>query len=161
MMRAATEDATVLQRLVDSENENEEEELVGDNESECHVLQYWKSFSVKAAVDLVVSCWNDVTHATINHVWRNLLEGIPEDRKVKVPGEPQTVEAEVEVAVLEACHIPGSGFAKTTGDDIWEMLRPSTPSAQDMLYEDALCDEASPEDNEESTGVEKKGLPIS
>lgn len=163
MMRAATEDATVLQRLVESESENEEEELVGDNESERRVLQYWKSFSVKAAVDLLVSCWNDVTPATINHAWRNLLEGMPEDRKVTVPGAPQTVEAEVEAAVLEARHIPGSGFAETTDDDIREMLRPDTPNAQGMLYEDTLCDEASPDENEEPTGVEneKKGLPFS
>ena len=134
---------------------------MGDNESERRVLQYWKSFNVKAAVDLVVSCWNDVTPATINHAWRNLLEGMPEDRKVQVAGEPQTVEAEVEAAVSEARHIPGSGFAETTGDDIREMLQPNTLSAQDMLYEDALCDEASSEENEELPGVEKKGLPIS
>ena len=107
----ATEDATVLQKMVDSESKNEEENLVGGNESECHVLQYWKSFNVKAVVDLLVSCWNEVTPTTINHTWRNLLGVMPEDRKVRVPGEPQTVEAEVEVAVLEARHIPWSGFA--------------------------------------------------
>ncbi|MPC91533.1 hypothetical protein E2C01_086578 [Portunus trituberculatus] len=160
-MRAATEDATVLQKLVESESENEEEELVGDNEPEHHVLQYWKSFSVKAAVDLIVLCWNDVTPATINHAWRNLLKGMSEDRKVQVAGEPQTVAAEVEAAALEARHIPGSGFAETTDDDILEMLQADAPSAQEMLNEDALCDEASPEENEETAGVEKKGLPMS
>ena len=94
-MRAATEYATVLLRLVESESENEQEELVGDNECERRVLQCWKSFSVTAAVDSVVSCWNDVTPATINHAWRNLLEGMPEDRKVTAPGAPQTAEAAV------------------------------------------------------------------
>ena len=40
------------------------------------------------------------------------------------------------------------------------MLRPSTPSAQVMLYEDALCDEGSSEENEESICVKMKRLPI-
>ena len=86
---------------------------------------------------------------------------MPKDRNAQVPGEPQTVKAEVEAPLLEACHILGSGFAETTGDDVREMLQPNTPSAQDMLYEDALYDEASSEENEELTGVEKKGMPIS
>ena len=79
-----------------------------------------------------MSCCNDVIPATINHAWCNLLEVMPKDRNAQVPGEPQTVKAEVEAPLLEACHILGSGFAETTGDDVREMLQPNTPSAQDI-----------------------------
>ncbi|KAG7158329.1 hypothetical protein Hamer_G008980 [Homarus americanus] len=50
----------------------------------------------------MVECWDEVTPATVNHAWRNVLEGMPEDRQQEVPGEPQSVQAEVELAAEEA-----------------------------------------------------------
>ena len=167
MMRAATEDASVRQKLIESESDEEEEKVIQCNESERRVLKYWKDFKVKHAVDLLVSCWNDVTPATINHAWRNLLEGVPENRRVTVPGPPQSVEAEVEAAVLEARNVPGYGFDETNEDDIRTMTLEHTPTAEELLREDSLREELREEEDnnadspDEEANEEKKGLPIS
>ena len=65
-LRQATRDDTLLQQLVDSEDEGVIER--GNNEAEKRVTQYWKKYTIKQAVDLLVDCWNNkVTPATIHH----------------------------------------------------------------------------------------------
>lgn len=128
LRRQATEDAALIQRIID--------DVCGDKESEQRVVRYWKRFNVKEAVDLLVKCWNEVTPATINHAWRNILEGVPLDRHVVVPGVWQTLEEEVAVAVEEVHNIPGDGFAEMTSDDVRELLQPPTLTAQEILQED-------------------------
>lgn len=135
-LRKATEDAELIQQLIDSKDEDDE--MKGDTEAEQKVLQYWKRYNMKLAVDLLVDCWNNVTQATIHHAWRNILEGLPEDRLGSASGEPQSVQAEVEAAVEEARLIPGAGFGETIGEDIQEMIRRAPVTAVDIVEENCM-----------------------
>jgi len=110
----------------------------------------------------MVDCWDTVTPATIHHAWRNILEGLPEDRHSTVPGEPQSLQAEIEAAVEEAQQVPGAGFVDTTDEDIREMLRPGpVTTADDIIEEDCLAqedDRPKEEEEEEGGGVRREGL---
>uniref|UniRef100_UPI00358ECFDF tigger transposable element-derived protein 1-like n=1 Tax=Myxine glutinosa TaxID=7769 RepID=UPI00358ECFDF len=156
-MRQATKDTAVIQQLLDSEDEDDM--VQWDTEAEQKVIRYWKNYNVKQAIDLMVDCWNNVTPATINHAWRNILEGLPEDRQVAVPGTPQTVEAEVEAAAEEARQIPGAGFAETTGEDIREMIQPAAVTVDEIIEEDDVeQEEDSSGEDEEGVNVRREGL---
>lgn len=63
LMCQATEDAALINRLV----EEKEEKALGDTEAEQRVLRFWRGYNVKEAVDLLVSCWENVTPATVHH----------------------------------------------------------------------------------------------
>ena len=116
---------------------------------------------MKQAIDLLVECWYNVTPATINHAWRNILEGLPETRQVAVPGERQTVVAELTAAAEEARQIPGAGFAETSSEDIEEMIRPAPVTADEIMEEDAEAhDEDSTGEDEEGEDVSRGALPM-
>lgn len=136
-MREASKDEKVIQGLIEDEDDEDEDEAQAATESEARVMRYWKNFKVKEAVHLMVSCWNDVTQATVRHAWRNILEGLPEDRRVPVVGEHQSVEAELTGVVNEARTVSGAGFAVITQEDIMhDKVQPPALTAQDMLEED-------------------------
>ena len=56
-----------------------------------------------------------------------------------VPGNPQSVEAEVEAGAEEARQISGVGFADITGEDIMEMIRPPAVTSKDIVEEDDVA----------------------
>ena len=106
---------------------------------------------MKQAIDLTVDDWNNVTPATINHAWCNILKGLPETRPVAVAGERQTVEAELKAAAEEARQIPGAGFAQISSEDIAEMIRPAPVTA------DKIMEEYAEAHDEDSTGEDEEG----
>lgn len=154
IMREATKDTELIQRLIDSENENDEQdEVQGDSEQEKKVTLYWKKYNVKQAIDLMVDCWNNITQQTIHHGWRRVLAGVPEEQRGNVlPGEPQSVQAEARAAAEEARQVPGAGFDTTTEEDILDMIRPAPLTAADILEEDNRAEE------EDSAGEDEEGV---
>ncbi|KAK3880659.1 hypothetical protein Pcinc_014817 [Petrolisthes cinctipes] len=69
LMCQSTEDAALIQSLIDDnedidddddEDVDDDDNIRGDTECEQRVVRYWKQFHMKEAVDLLVSCWNDV-----------------------------------------------------------------------------------------------------
>jgi hypothetical protein len=43
----------------------------GDNAQT--VLEFWKRFNIKLAIDIIVEAWNDATKDCLLRVWRKLL----------------------------------------------------------------------------------------
>ncbi|KAG0715255.1 hypothetical protein GWK47_012352 [Chionoecetes opilio] len=107
---------------------------------------------VKQAIDLVVDCWNNVMPVTINYAWRSILEGLPEDRQVAVPGNAVTRNRDrfLEAMVAEVRQIPGAGFADMTCEDIREIIQPPAVTADNTMEEEDVAGEA------DSTGDEKE-----
>ena len=38
------------------------------------VIQFWKSFHIKTAVNLLVDSWRELTQVTVCHAWQHKLE---------------------------------------------------------------------------------------
>ena len=128
MMRQTTNNNAHIQQLVDSEVEDEIGATEADTEAEQKAFQYWKTFSIKQVINLVVQCWDNIIPATVSHAWCNIFDGFPED----ITGDCQSIENELEAAAKEARGIAARGFEGITGDEIRKMFQRAPVSAEDM-----------------------------
>ncbi|XP_042233394.1 tigger transposable element-derived protein 1-like [Homarus americanus] len=52
-----------------------------EGDDKASVLQFWESFNIKHAIDIIVEAWGDVSKDCLNGVWRKLLPEFIHDFK--------------------------------------------------------------------------------
>lgn len=93
-MRLVVQDSTLIQSLIDSGLEAITQE--DSKQFEDKVIRYWKGYSIKSAVDLMVKHWNEVNQTTKNDGWVKILSPVVPERH-EGDHEPQTAAAAVKV----------------------------------------------------------------
>ncbi|XP_044537936.1 tigger transposable element-derived protein 1-like [Gracilinanus agilis] len=51
------------------------------------VIEFWKRFNIKMAIDIIVEAWNDVTKECLHRVWKKMLPDLIHDFKGFEPSE--------------------------------------------------------------------------
>ncbi|XP_068964673.1 tigger transposable element-derived protein 1-like [Petaurus breviceps papuanus] len=51
------------------------------------VMEFWKRFNIKMAIDIIVEAWNDVTRECLHRVWKKMLPDLIHDFKGFEPSE--------------------------------------------------------------------------
>ncbi|KAG7163294.1 Tigger transposable element-derived protein 1-like 77 [Homarus americanus] len=134
-----------LRNLSDTNTDRKSEDDENQQLAEQEVLlkQFWRTFNVKKAVDLLVEGWDQLSVATVRHAWRHVLQGIPGVRQSKsVTGEVQTVAVAMDLAREAAQSVTVAGFSETTNDDILEVIRDPHVTTDEMVDDDDVSEEA-------------------
>lgn len=96
----------------------------------------------------MVDCLNDITPATIDHAWHNILE----ERVIRgLTSCARSVEEEVQAAAKGVRQILGAGFFSTTNENIQNMQRPGPIIPEDLIVKDKISEL---EKNQEEENVE-------
>ncbi|XP_043826921.1 tigger transposable element-derived protein 1-like [Dromiciops gliroides] len=93
------------------------------------VLEFWKRFNIKVAIDIIVEAWNDVTKECLHRVWKKMLPDLIHDFKGFEPSEQlKKIKASCVDLAKQV------GFEGVKKEDVDELLEspPDHPSAQDM-----------------------------
>ena len=102
------------------------------------VLDFWKAFHVKNAVDTLIASWADVSVAVVLHAWRPLLgdpQGDAADNMSASASAAAEVDRQVAEAVSIAHRIPGCD--SVTAEEVLGMVQnqQQEPTVEEMVEE--------------------------
>ena len=86
------------------------------------VIQFWKKFDIKTAVDLFVKSWKELSDATVHHAWHNILEGLPRHKLDHPESQHQSYKVTVQLAVQAARKVVG--MDEVDQHDIEDLINP-------------------------------------
>ncbi|KAG7176727.1 Tigger transposable element-derived protein 1-like 59 [Homarus americanus] len=115
-----------LHNLGDTDSKRDEDEDQQLAQQEVLVKHFWRNFNIKKAVDFLVEAWDQLSVATVRHTWRH--------------SQPVTVA--VDRAREAAQSVTAAGFSETTNDDIMEVIRDPDVTADEMVDDDDVSEEA-------------------
>ncbi|KAG7172174.1 Tigger transposable element-derived protein 1-like 55 [Homarus americanus] len=126
LLNDSTNTKDELRNLGDTDSKSDEDEEQELADQEVLVKHFWKKFNLKKAVDFLVEAWDQLSVARIRHAWRH--------------SQPVTVA--VDLAREAAQRVAAAGFSETTNGDIMEVIRDPEVTADEMLEDDHVSEEA-------------------
>ncbi|KAG7163220.1 Tigger transposable element-derived protein 1-like 104 [Homarus americanus] len=128
-----------------------------EGDDKASVLQFWKSFNIKHAIDIIVEAWGDVSKDCLSGVWRKLLPDLIHDFTGFDASEELPKIKENCVSLAKQV-----GFAEVEGADVEELLEShcedlSTADLQQLVATGEIEDA----ENDEGQDAKPRELPTS